>query len=120
MYNTYTDASNYERGGFKWASNDLLIGTEKAGTGATRMLKFQVGGTRIMMSDGSYVQIDKDLYVTGNIIGGTYYNEMSEMTAPSAPAANKVRFYAEDNGAGKTRLMARFPTGVAQQIAIEP
>lgn len=45
---------------------------------------------------------------------------MSETTAPAAPAANNVVIYAEDNGAGKTRLMARFPTGAAQQIAIEP
>jgi hypothetical protein len=48
------------------------------------------------------------------------YMEMTEMTAPAAPAANQVRIYAEDNGSGKTRLMARFATGAAQQIAIEP
>ena len=45
---------------------------------------------------------------------------MAEMTAPAAPAANSVRIYAEDNGSGKTRLMALFATGAAQQIAIEP
>ena len=46
--------------------------------------------------------------------------ELTEMTAPSAPSANKVRIYSEDNGSGKTRLMALFPSGAAQQIAIEP
>ena len=46
--------------------------------------------------------------------------EFVEQTAPSAPGANCVRIYAEDNGSGKTRLMALFPTGAAQQIAIEP
>lgn len=46
--------------------------------------------------------------------------EFQEMTAPSAPATNNVRIYAEDNGSGKTRLMALFPTGAAQQISIEP
>jgi len=51
---------------------------------------------------------------TANFIAGV------EMTAPSAPAANGYRIYAEDNGSGKTRLMVRFATGVAQQIAIEP
>ena len=50
----------------------------------------------------------------------TAYQEVTEMTAPSAPATNSVRIYAEDNGSGKTRLMALFATGVAQQIAIEP
>jgi hypothetical protein len=46
--------------------------------------------------------------------------EMWEMTAPAAPATNGVRIYAEDSGSGKTRLMALFATGAAQQIAIEP
>jgi hypothetical protein len=43
-----------------------------------------------------------------------------EQTAPSAPSTNQVVIYAEDNGSSKTRLMARFATGAAQQIAIEP
>lgn len=45
---------------------------------------------------------------------------MQEMTAPAAPAANKCVMYAEDNGAGKTRVMVRFATGAAVQLAIEP
>ena len=51
---------------------------------------------------------------------GTGYIETGERTAPAAPAANRVRIYCVDNGAGKTQLMAIFPTGAAQQIAIEP
>lgn len=46
--------------------------------------------------------------------------EFMEMTAPAAPATNAVRIFAEDNGSGKTRLMARFATGAVQQLAIEP
>ncbi len=57
--------------------------------------------------------------ITGNLVGQTGYHEMIEMAAPAAPAANTVRIYAVDNG-GKTQLMALFPTGLAQQIAIEP
>ncbi len=45
--------------------------------------------------------------------------EIGEMVAPSG-VTNTVRLYAEDNGAGKTRLMAVFATGVPVQIAIEP
>ena len=45
VYNTYTDASNYERGVFKWSSNVLQIGTEAAGTGTARTLSLIVGGT---------------------------------------------------------------------------
>lgn len=55
-----------------------------------------------------------------NVVGQTGYTEMTEMTAPSAPAANLVRIYAEDDGAGKTRLMALFSSGSAVQIAIQP
>lgn len=46
--------------------------------------------------------------------------EFDEMTGPGAGAVNTCRLYVEDNGAGKTRLMAIFNTGAAQQIAIEP
>lgn len=48
------------------------------------------------------------------------YMEISEMTAPAAPAANKCRLFCQDNGAGKTQLMAIFASGAAQQVAIEP
>lgn len=43
-----------------------------------------------------------------------------EMTAPSAPSANGCYLYTEDDGAGKTRLMALFSSGAAQQVAIQP
>jgi hypothetical protein len=59
------------------------------------------------------------LAITNGSTGGQSL-QFVEMTAPTAPATNGVRIYAEDNGAGKTRLMALFATGVAQQIAIEP
>ena len=38
---------------------------------------------------------------------------------PSAPAAGRGLIYLDTSG-GKVRLMARFPTGAAQQVAIEP
>lgn len=52
----------------------------------------------------------------GNGGGALFF---SERTAPSAPAANGVYIYAVDNG-GKTELLARFNSGAAQRIAIEP
>lgn len=45
--------------------------------------------------------------------------QLAERTAP-AGAANAVRLYAQDNGSGKTQLMAIFGSGAAQQVAIEP
>jgi hypothetical protein len=36
VYNTYTDASNYERGFLQWDTNSLRIGADAAGTGSKR------------------------------------------------------------------------------------
>lgn len=54
------------------------------------------------------------------IFDSARYVEMYETTAPSAGAANSVRLFIEDNGSGKTRLMALFSSGAAQQLAIQP
>lgn len=43
-----------------------------------------------------------------------------ETTEPAAPSANGWKLFAVDNGAGKTKLMVRFPSGASQQLAIEP
>lgn len=43
LYNTYADASNYERGGLQWSSNKLIIATEKAGTGSFRNIDIDSG-----------------------------------------------------------------------------
>ena len=40
LYNTYTDASNYERGVIKWDVNELRIKTEADGSGVLRPIKF--------------------------------------------------------------------------------
>jgi hypothetical protein len=54
IYNTYTDASNFERGFLRWSSNILQIGTEKgSGGGTARALEFQTDGvTRVTISSG--------------------------------------------------------------------
>ena len=55
VYNTYTDASNYERGVFSWASNDLKIGVENAGTGASsRQLHIYSGGLLRFYTNGTH------------------------------------------------------------------
>lgn len=47
VYNTYTNASNYERGALDWTTtaNVLTIGTQKLGTGSVRNIQFVVGNT---------------------------------------------------------------------------
>jgi len=136
VYNTYTDASNYERGRLEWASNTFRIGTQAAGTGTLRdteifgaSIQFHAGGSYrwFIQSSGNILASSDNSHDIGqagtfrprNLFLGSYV-QRSEMTAPAAPAANSVRIYAVDNGSGKTQLMALFATGAAQQIAIEP
>jgi hypothetical protein len=138
LYNTFTDASNYERGKIEWASNVLRIGTEKAGTGTARNVAIQTDGTTRATFSGFGVTLQDTALLDWSGRSGftspadgviSMRNaadnagsalQFREQTAPAAPAADNVRIYAEDDGSGKTRLMARFATGAAVQIAIEP
>lgn len=55
IYNTYTDASNYERGAIDWTtnSNRLFVGAQNAGTGTLRWLDLQGAGIQIHTSSGT-------------------------------------------------------------------
>lgn len=126
LYNTYTDASNYERLEVKYSANIAILQSLAAGTGTVRTLRLKSGGGSVDISNFQCA-INADLSMVGNpikdpsnITGLLGYLEVVESTAPAAPATNNVRIYAEDNGGGKTRLMAKFATGAAVQIAIEP
>ena len=184
LYNTYTDASNYERGFMRFVSNVLEIGAEKLGTGTARKVKIKTSGSGTgdgfmvealdaqagalelggslgfgrIAGNAFFVSVQQQFRVRVDAAAGQHHIrfmnsnetvnyggfagiaagvvqltdgtgtgatngaafETFEMTAPAAPATDGVRIYAEDNGSGKTRLMALFATGVAQQIAIEP
>lgn len=88
--------------------------------GAGRVINFDEGGSGFRFAPNAN---DTDIGATGSPFANLFfakYAEMTEMTAPSAPSTNQGRLYLEDNGSGKTRLMIRFATGAAQQIAIEP
>lgn len=153
LYNTFTDASNYERGVFGWDTNELVLRAENAGTGTLRPLAINAsyleffGNVAVLQngfnealklhasyriawgagaaSDATGVDtgIRRDaagvLAVSNGSTGGAALS-LQEIAAPAAPAANHVRLYAQDNGAGKTQLMALFASGAAQQVAIEP
>lgn len=53
LYNTYTDASNYERGFMRWNSNVLEIGTEYSGTGLARGILFDASPRVAALSIGT-------------------------------------------------------------------
>ena len=74
VYNTRTDASNYERGLFGWVTNVLMVGFENAGTGSQRSVRL-VGGN----AGNTYIQINSNASSRQiqNVVGGTiidYYN----------------------------------------------
>lgn len=73
-------------------------------------LLYLISGVSIYPEDGSDPIVD--IYKC--------YLDIHERTDPPAPPANTARIYAKDNGAGKTQLVVRFPTGAVQVIATEP
>jgi hypothetical protein len=86
IYNTYTDASNYERSFIRWVSNRLELGCEKAGTGTDRNIRF-VFTTSVEFS------------VSGPTIGTNY------MQVPSAGFFSfGSRFYCQSPADGKLVL----------------
>lgn len=90
-----------EQGYIRQASGGLEIAS---GTGHT---------LRLMPGSGGVV-------VGGPLEWGASHSELTEMADPAAPAADKARLYARDNGSGKTQLVVRFPTGAVQVLATEP
>jgi len=54
VYNTFTDASNYERGVMAWSGNDLKIGTEGAGTGVSTRQTHLYGGQVRFYTNGTH------------------------------------------------------------------
>jgi hypothetical protein len=121
VYNSFTDASNGEWLGIRWSGNDMLVGVQANGTGSTnRQMHFSASSFRFFVGSGANI-FAWNMDAAGNFVAqvGAYMG-LTEMTAPAAPATNGVRIFAQDNGAGKTQLMALFATGAAQQIAIEP
>jgi hypothetical protein len=92
VYNTYTDASNYERGVFDWTTNanTLTIGTTNAGTGTARRVRIQsaesfdifCGGTN---RPANFTQSQINLY---NSTNSQWYSAASDPTSSTAPFSN--------------------------------
>jgi hypothetical protein len=58
IYNTFTDASNYERGVFGWTgSNQLQIGSQAAGTGTGRVLQISGNGINFFVGSNFSTQV---------------------------------------------------------------
>ena len=70
IYNTYTDASNYERGVIGWTANALQIGTEAAGTGVARSLSISAAGGVGISAGASILILDTSSSTRFTVNGG--------------------------------------------------
>lgn len=103
------------------ASNGLVRGTGLQ-LGSTNVAKWSSTTTYSGTSD---LQLQRDAAAILGLRGASstaaaalsLYTHAS--SPPSAPGASIAYLYADTSG-GKIRIMARFPSGAAQQIAIEP
>ncbi len=92
-------------------------------TGTRNGTAIHIDGTAGWTNAILYVDTDTTtnlFYVS--LTGAVYTNAcmaMNEMGTAPVATGNMAKLFAQDNGAGKTRLMVRFPTGATQQIAIE-
>jgi len=114
------EAGRYHANGstaLQTAANSIYIGTRCRGKDNSDNNSIVIGYQAIGQGANTTVIGNTSTVLTA-FPGGAL--QITEMTAPSAPAANNATIYAEDDGGGKTRLMVRFATGAAQQIAIEP
>lgn len=91
-----------------------------SGAGATGISFTRTAGFSPNISMYSWYVTVKALNVgeATNALAGTL--RLKEISTPAAPGTNEGEIYLDDNGSGKTRLMVRFQSGSAVQIAIEP
>lgn len=80
LYNTFTDASNYERGVFDWTTtaNQLTIGTASAGTGSARAMAFRTSGV-----DRWFISTAGAFSNSGNSAGASLSISGASSTVPS-------------------------------------
>jgi hypothetical protein len=70
VYNTFTDASNYERGFVRWSSNVFEVGPEAAGTGTARPMRI-TAATLNLPNLPTYA--DNAAATTGGLVAGDVY-----------------------------------------------
>ena len=87
VYNTYTSATNHERGKLEWASNTFRVGTEKgSGGGTARSMALQTDATdRLTIDTIGSVRVATALTVA-TLPGTPTVGMIARVTDASAPA----------------------------------
>ena len=120
IYNTFTDASNYERGKMEWASNVLRIGTEKAGTGTARELQLQTDGvTRLTVSTTGTVTVaatGASFVCNGSVTGTQGFNIGNGNSISASGAGSAALAFSSSTTAGATHFFFNhnFVTGAGK------
>jgi hypothetical protein len=70
LYNTFTDASNYERGFLRWSSDVFEVGPEAAGTGTARPMRI-TAATLKLPNLPTYA--DNTAALAGGLVAGDVY-----------------------------------------------
>ena len=119
-----TIAPNYESTSLTFTNVGEIYALYDAGFGGTLYVRAGYDRSKesnVLLEAYSGTTVKSSLQLGANgIISAIGALSMTEMTAPSAPASNGAYIYLDDNGSGKTRLMVRFSSGSAVQLAIQP
>jgi hypothetical protein len=70
VYNTYTDASNYERFAINWATNIMTLATEAAGTGTKRNLVLDSANRSAYIASPSATQV-RDILISFGLMAAS-------------------------------------------------
>jgi hypothetical protein len=97
IYNTFTSATNHERGFLKWSSNVFQIGTEKgSGGGTARALELQTDGvTRMGITTGGNITIGTGTtngFYQRTVNAVTFLTQNVEVNGVGLQVANSIEF----------------------------
>lgn len=120
-------------GRLKFTADGKLLLTDAAGAGSPMLLwggiTDQFPGIKRASSALSLRKADDSgaaslfaaaITTNGILTVGSGHILMDEITDAAAPAADMGVIYFREGAGSKTELVARFPTGAIQQLAIEP
>lgn len=117
-------APNYDSTSVTFTNVGEFYALYSAGFGGTLCLRAGYNRPKesnLLLEAYSGTTVKSSLQLGANgIISAVGALGMTKTTAPSAPAPNGAYLYLDDNGSGKTRLMVRFGSGSAIQLAIQP
>lgn len=103
--------------GFDFDNNGPFVSIGGSLTYQFQLAGFVPGATNTYPLGASGNRFSNLFTVLANL---TSYMTMTEIADPGVGAADTVRLYARDNGAGKTQLVCVFSSGAVQVIATQP